>query len=277
MLTIHRAAPWALAALVLASHGASAAGISVDAGLTPPEDRWIIRTQLRTMRRADDAGSGMTTFTVPVVLVYGLRPDLTVLARLAYARRDAGGASMNGFTDLRLLAKYRLLRLNTREFTIGLAPVLSLELPVGQASFGSHTWDGSAGIFLSGRHGPWGVDLNLSYSVNGLGGPDPDGTDPGDQLTVDVAFARQISLDADAAGALAPVLELSYARTWPDKEDGADTPGTGEGTVLLSPGFKLSFSSWFFEALLQIPVWSETSGTSLPRRPGVILGIRLLH
>ncbi|MHC4559338.1 MAG: hypothetical protein ACYS80_18760, partial [Planctomycetota bacterium] len=41
-----------LNALVLES--ARAGGISVDAGLTPAEDRWIFRTQLRYMQRKDD-------------------------------------------------------------------------------------------------------------------------------------------------------------------------------------------------------------------------------
>ncbi len=32
----------------------NAGGISVDAGLTPPEDRWILRTQVSYRERRDD-------------------------------------------------------------------------------------------------------------------------------------------------------------------------------------------------------------------------------
>ena len=48
-----------------------AAGISVDAGLTPAEDRWILRTQLRYMQRDDDPTSmdrKMDKYTLNTVL-----------------------------------------------------------------------------------------------------------------------------------------------------------------------------------------------------------------
>ncbi|MHC4154319.1 MAG: hypothetical protein ACYST6_05290, partial [Planctomycetota bacterium] len=43
-----------VAVLAGGTTNAGAAGISVDAGLTPPEDRWIIRNQVRYMTREDD-------------------------------------------------------------------------------------------------------------------------------------------------------------------------------------------------------------------------------
>ncbi len=58
---------------VLISENANAAGISVDAGLTPPEDRWIIRTQFRYMKRKNDPtpmNQKMDTYAFPVVIAY---------------------------------------------------------------------------------------------------------------------------------------------------------------------------------------------------------------
>ncbi|MHC4362719.1 MAG: hypothetical protein ACYSTZ_07820, partial [Planctomycetota bacterium] len=55
---------------------AGAAGISVDAGLTPPEDRWIIRNQVRYMTREDDPtgmNREMSMYAFPIVVAYGLR------------------------------------------------------------------------------------------------------------------------------------------------------------------------------------------------------------
>ncbi len=54
---------------------ANASGISVNAGLTPPEDRWIIRTQFRYMQRKDDPApmnQKMDTYAFPVVVAYVL-------------------------------------------------------------------------------------------------------------------------------------------------------------------------------------------------------------
>ncbi len=74
----------AVVRLALVPASANAAGISVDAGLTPAEDRWIFRTQVRYMRRKDDPthmGRKMSTYAFPVVLAYGVRPDLTLMIR----------------------------------------------------------------------------------------------------------------------------------------------------------------------------------------------------
>ncbi len=68
----------------LISEQATAAGISVDAGLTPPEDRWIIRSQFRYMHRKNDPtpmNQKMDTYTFPLVVAYGFRPDLTLMIR----------------------------------------------------------------------------------------------------------------------------------------------------------------------------------------------------
>ena len=63
---------------------AGAGGISVDAGLTPPLDRWIVKTQTRFMRLGDDStqmNRKMNMYMFPVIVAYGLRPDLTVMLR----------------------------------------------------------------------------------------------------------------------------------------------------------------------------------------------------
>lgn len=57
-----------------------AVGISIDAGLTPPEGRWILRTQVRSMSRTAPDGMSdatMDRLMVPFVVVHGLRPQLT--------------------------------------------------------------------------------------------------------------------------------------------------------------------------------------------------------
>ncbi|MFC1692852.1 hypothetical protein ACFL1R_05055 [Candidatus Latescibacterota bacterium] len=78
---------------------AYAGGISFDAGLTPPEDRWILRTQVRYMQRNDDPspmGREMSTLMLPVVLAYGFRPDLTIMVRQSVISREM---SMTGITE----------------------------------------------------------------------------------------------------------------------------------------------------------------------------------
>ncbi len=132
---------------------AYAGGISFDAGLTPPDDRWILRTQVRYMQRNDDPspmGREMSMLMFPVVLAYGLRPDLTIMVRQSVISREmsmTGNSEKNsGLGDLFILAKYRAYRLNTPDYTFGIAPTLGLEIPSGIKTFSSETWDLNAGL-----------------------------------------------------------------------------------------------------------------------------------
>ncbi|MHC4891504.1 MAG: transporter, partial [Planctomycetota bacterium] len=144
----------AVAQLALVSASAKAAGISVDAGLTPPEDRWIFRTQMRYMQRKDDPtlmDRKMSTYAFPIVLAYGLRPDLTLMVRQTVKREEmsmAGSSNKDtGLGDLFVLGKYKLYRRNTRKYTFGIASTLGLEFPTGDDDFSSETWDLKPGLF----------------------------------------------------------------------------------------------------------------------------------
>lgn len=151
--------------------GALAGGISIDTGLTPPEDRWILRTQLRFMPRRGDPtpmDRKMRTYAVPVVLAYGLRHDFTLILKGTALHRERlmGGDArrQTGFGDLSVLGKYQLYRLNTAEHTLGMAATLGLDAPTGADPFSSETWDLKPGLYGSWRRGPWAMDLNLSYA-----------------------------------------------------------------------------------------------------------------
>jgi hypothetical protein len=265
------------------SNSANAAGISVDAGLTPPEDRWILRTQVRYRERRDDPtdmNRKMETYVLPVVLAYGLRSDLTLLIRqrvISHKMSAKGTTDRNeGFGDLFILAKYRAYRLNTPNYTLGIAPTIGLEFPTGHDSFTSDTWDLKPGLFFSGRRGPWAVDLNIAYKWNGFADRGKDGRDPGDEVSLDLAFAHQFSIGGRGFASLAPVLELTYNHIWTDEKRGHDIDNTGETFFYLSPGIKFSTSSLILEALVQIPVWQDQKGSQLEQDVGILAGVRFL-
>jgi hypothetical protein len=267
----------------LLAAGALAGGISVDAGLTPAEDRWIFRTQLRYMHRNDDPtpmGREMSRYVVPVVLAYGLQPNLTLMVRQMVVHQGMTMMSSTerntGRGDLFILAKYRAYRRNTSRYTLGIAPTLGLELPTGDDSFTSETWDLNAGLYISGRSGPWAKDFNIAYAWNGAAGRGKDDVKPGDELSLDWAVAHQFNMDEKASLALAPVMELSYVNVRPDRADGQDMSNTGESVLYLSPGGKCSMSWLILEALVRIPVWQDQRGSQLERDIGMLIGSRLM-
>ncbi len=261
---------------------ANAGGISFDAGLTPPYDRWILRTQVRYMQRQDDPSPmnrEMSTFMFPVVLAYGLRPDLTIMMRQSVISREmsmTGNTDKNsGLGDFFILAKYRAYRLNTPNYTLGIAPTLGLELPSGGDTFTSETWDVNAGLYTSWRSGLWAADSNIAYMWNGFAGAE-NSTDPGDELSFNLAFAYQFIFGERARSSLAPVLELNFNHISVDRLDGHDVSNTGETFMHLSPGIKFTTSSLILEILLQNPVWQRQKGSQLKRNVGIIVGSRIL-
>ncbi len=256
----------------------SAAGISVDAGLTPAEDRWILRSQVRYMSRGEEPGGKVQRFVFPVVLAYGVRSDVSLFVRQTFIRSDrtvlGDSSTDSGRGDTYLFAKYRAYRFNSRRITFGIAPTLGVEFPNGEDGFTSDTWDLRAGFYTSARTHTWSSDVNITYTWNDLAG-DAELT-PGDALSLDAAVAYQFILDDSGSITASPVLEVSYLKVWPHQIDGRDTIDTGERVLYLSPGAKLSTSSIIVEGLVRIPVSNDLDGIQLERNVEGLFGVRFL-
>ena len=266
-------------ALIL--ENARAAGISIDAGLTPPEDRWIIRTQFRYMQRKDDPApmnQKMDTYAFPLVIAYGFRPDLTLMVRQTVKHRNMSmGGSISrdtGLGDLFILGKYKLYRRNTREYAFGIASTLGVEFPTGDDDFSSETWDLEPGLFASWRSGPWASDFSIAYKWNGFADRGKNGLNPGNELSVDLALAHQFSIGEKADMSLTPVLEFNYKHALPDRLSGHDVSNTGESLFFVSPGLKFTKLSFILEVLLQFPVWQDQEGSQLKQGTRLIVGTR---
>jgi len=267
--------------LLVCSSATMAGGISADAGLTPAQDKWMVRTQIRFLERTDDPSAmkrEMDMYMFPLVVAYGIRPEVTVMIRQAYMNRDMTMNSVtttsSGFGDLMVMVKYRALRHNTRNYTFGLAPTLAVEFPTGRKAFTSDGTNMKMGLYVSGRRGPWASDLNANFTINGsLGG----GSDRVRNQIVEItaAAARQFSLDSRARSALAPVVEISYGNRTPDRKSGIDLPNSGESWLNLSPGVKYTRSRIILEGLVQVPIWQNQIGVQTERGICVLFGIRL--
>lgn len=274
---------WATLLTLLIGAPVNGAGISVDAGLTPPEDRWILRNQLRYTTRKNDQTSmdrHRSIYKFPTVLAYGVTSDFSVMVRQSIQHRDMDMMGENdkdtGLDDLFFLVKYKLFRENTSEYTFGTAATLGFEFPTGAEDFTSDTWDIMPGIYSSWRKGPLASDLQIAYKWNGFADRGENGLNPGNELHLDFAWSYQFSLTNDSSITLAPVLELSYRNIAPDRRNDRNLPDTGENVVYVSPGLKFTRGSFIMEALLQIPVWQDQKGSMLERGVGVIVGTRFL-
>jgi hypothetical protein len=239
---------------------------------------------MRFMQRADDPtamGREMKMYMFPAVVAYGLKPNLTLLVRQAAGRSEMlmndVSDSRSGLTDLFLLAKFRMSRINTADYTVGMAPTIGLEIPTGQEGFTSDSWDLHLGYFVSGRTGPWGVDLNWLYIWNGMAKTGDSDFEMGDEYSLDAAFAYQHGFGEDSEHAFAPVLELNYKKINSNSIDDMVVENTGESFLQVSPGFKFTRSSFIVESLLQFPVWQDQRGLQTERDFGFLVGVRYMY
>ena len=256
-------------------------GISIDAGLTPPQGRWILRTQVRSMSRTAPEGTTdarMDRLMVPLVVVHGLRPQLTLGLRQIIDWRSmtmmGNENNESGFSDLYVFAKYKILRINTRSYTLGIAPLVGVEAPTGSSGISSEYWSINTGLFISGRAGTWGADLSMGYRIRGVANVPADNPDPGNEWGLNLALARQFPVGGSSRTALAPVLEISWKDTASDKAEGIETPNSGESVFTLAPGVKYTRGDLIIEGLVQFPVSQDQKGMQMEVGNMYLFGIR---
>ena len=262
---------------------ASFGQISVDAGLTPSEDRWILRFQTRYMERENRTSLNtnyMKSYSVNGVVAYGIRRDLTLIIRNRHQFQDMKmnehKSSFNGFGDLTLITKYAFYRINNPDYIFGLAGTIGIDVPVGHELITSETWNLHFGLFSSLKHNFDSFDFNISYSFNGLTKRD-DNIRPGNQLSLDLAYTRQIIIGTGSDITFAPVLELKFINTKPDEINDNNLKNNGESLLFLSPGFKITISSIIFESLVLFPVWQEQGNNQMRFNIMGLIGIRYMY
>ncbi len=256
-----------LAFLLPLAFNSKAEGISVDAGLTPAQDRIIVRMQYRNIinKMGDNR---MVMHMMPVVVAYGLSPDITLMMRNGYRAVGENETMMemeSQWMDPFLMGKVKLYRLNARNYTIGVAGFAGTSFPIRNGST-SKTYSPVVGLNASYRPGLWSFDLNNAYEwVNYHSGEKQSETR---QMHLNLAISRNIILPGIENWVLAPVQEFSFVN---------DNPASSESSAhgFISPGFQIVSPHLKFEGLYQIAVnSSKSAGVTYGNR--LILGLRLM-
>ena len=243
-----------------------AEGISVDAGLTPAQDRIVVRLQYRNILN-QMGDNDMVMHMMPLVVVYGLTSDVTVMLRNVYRAVGTNETMMemdNRFMDPFLMGKVKLYRRNTRDYSLGVAGFTGTTFPILNSSV-PKTYSPVLGVNASFRPGLWSFDLNNAYNWVNYNTEEKESA--AKQIQVNLAVSRNIFLPDVENWILAPVQEFSFVR---------DNPATGESGSygFISPGFQLVSPHVKFETLYQIPV--NSSKTAMDYGGRLILGLRFM-
>ena len=248
-------------------------GISVDAGLTPAQDRWILRSQYRLINMYN---SGTETYihSFPLVVVYGVTSNITLMMRQSYMIKNVISnekISQNGFNDPYILIKIKAFRKNTSKYTFGIAPTIATNIPVGNNQINNNIWSPKTGVNCSFRYRFWSSDLNVSYTFQDLTNTATKSYN--DIININSAFSRLVPFKNNTDILISPVVEFSYLHEF----NTVNTTGIFTAKKLFgSPGFKMVYSSFVFEALYQIPLYQNTSEAVMKSKGNFIIGIRYM-
>jgi hypothetical protein len=255
--------------LALAFGDLKAGGISVDAGITPGQDRFILRSQYRFMSMENDM---MTRYTrmVPLVLAYGVTSGITVLARGMYVHHKASDNNEieHGINDPFILAKFRLYRKNTENYVLGIAPHIASNLPIGSLEISDRTWNPELGLNISYRPRFFSLDISASYILSDV--TKKLAVKPGNIFSLNTAFSGLIPLKTRTSSALSPVIELTYSSQSP----GGVIPK--RDILFVSPGVSFIYANLALEALVQLPIFQEGNMSMMDQNPRLILGLKFM-
>ncbi|WP_053185871.1 hypothetical protein [Sunxiuqinia dokdonensis] len=244
-----------------------AEGISVDAGLTPAQDRIVVRLQYRNMLM-QMGDNDIVMHMMPVVVAYGLTPDITVMLRNIYRSVGTNETMMemdNRWMDPFLMGKVKLYRRNTRAYSLGVAGFAGTTFPVLNSS-SSKTYSPVLGLNASFRPGLWSFDLNNAYEWVNYN--TEENQPAARQLQLNLAVSHNILVPGIENWILSPVQEFSFI---------SDSPVTGESSSygFISPGLQIVSPYVKFEALYQIAL-NSSQNTGLKNGNRLILGLRFL-
>lgn len=246
-------------------------GISFDAGLTPAQNRLILRSQFRSFS-ASDAAVTTRTQVVPLVVAYGVRPGITLMMRNMYMRQTMDGSNdvMNRLMDPLLLAKFRLYRKNTANWVLGLAPHLATNMPIGLSGMNTRSWNPEIGMNTSFRPRFLSFDLSAVYQLHDVFAQHE--SIGGGEFRVNSAFSSVVPVTREGEIAIAPVLEMNYLRS----NNGEMDRSLFQQLLFVSPGASLISSILTLEMLLQVPVYQEDPVSNTDQGARIIAGLKLM-
>ena len=254
----------------------------MDAGLTPAQNRWMIRVQARQMSMSNQNAlpeSSMQTNATVLMLAYGLRPNLTLIGMQGWMNRSMNmmGSSQttSGSADLNLLLKYRVYRHNTRVHTLGIAATSKLTIPSGYNAFSDGYYSFTPGFYLSYRRENWAFDASATYRIQNLFESSTPENKRGSDINWDGAIAHQFSIGSNRNFAIAPVLEGNLSISKPSQA-AHDLVVNKMTVLLLSPGLKVTYSSLILEALIQKPIFENVPSGSMQTDFRARIGFRYM-
>ena len=279
--------PVACAALLALPTSVFAVAINSDVGLTPAKYQWIVRSQLRYAKKADDPtpqDRELEVFTLPQTLVYGFTERLAMILKVPFLNKEldqtSGGSRISrkdaGVGDIDLTVKYRLYTRDYPTATSRLSALVGTDLPTGQSGdadargklardlqLGSGSADPRLGVAYTWQSLEDEWDASLTYRFKTTANK----FEFGDVLSYTVAYQRRVwPAELPDRGLYAQwnvVLEANGEWKQKAKDHGRRVDNTGGHILFLSPGLQVATERFVVEASIQLPALQNLNGNQL--------------
>lgn len=273
-------------ALLLASAAPDAAGpITFNTALPISTGEGLVQGNAMVVRgSAATMDQELTGVAFPLVLAYGLTPDLALFAvapvfvhKSLNVTTPMGRISRgsNGFGDSLFLGRYTLLEIDHPGSTFRLAPFVGLQTPTGDdhrsdrfgtlprpLQPGSGAWDPQFGSILTYQTLNWEFDADAGYQFNTTA----DGFSFGDEAFTDQSIQYRLwprELGSGVPGFLYAVLESDLIWTAKNMMNGQVDSNSGGLIWYLAPGFEYVTERFVLETAVQFPAVTSLNGAGL--------------
>jgi hypothetical protein len=203
-------------------------------------------------------------FITSAELAYGVTEDFQIGGSIGYyVGHDFRGADLqddgsietsttnpDGFTDLGIMGKYRLLRGKPGNLSL----IGGVVIPTGRANVALGNAERLSPTDQPGT-GRWGIPLGLGYSrfltpnitvdasVLYTYRFEKDGFKVGDRLDTGLALAYRLTDSIKTFPQYSVFAELNDVYLFNDRVEGENDPNSGSNTLYITPGFRVRFNS----------------------------------
>lgn len=273
--------------VLLRSPSVSAVSINSDVGLTPAKHQWIIRSQVRYTKKADDPTSAdrqLEIFALPQTLVYGWSERFSTILTIPFISKELDLTSSgnrisrkdSGIGDVEVLGKYRFYTRDYPAATSRFSLLAGTDLPTGQSgdadSRGKLPRDlqlgsGSADPLIGAAYTWQSLDNEWDASMTYQFKTTANKFEFGDVLNYTVAYQQRIwPVQLPERGLYTQwniVLEANGQWAQKVKDHGNRVDNTGGHLLFISPGLQVATERFVIETSIQLPALQNLNGNQL--------------
>lgn len=287
-----------VAAMVVVPPPASAGPITFLSALPVTQGQGIFRIQGMFMAFGEDPlplDRDLGVRAVPLAVVYGATPKLALFAVAPVLSKELEldtpvgrrTRDVTGLGDMTFLARYTIVRVDSRAGTFRIAPFAGVEAPTGEdddrdalgrlpppLQLGSGSWDPKVGLVVTRQTLGWELDTAVSYQAN----REANGFEFGDELRWDASYQHRVwprQLGGGVPGFLYAVLESNVIHQRRSEAAGLEDPDSGGTVWFVAPGVQYVRKRFGVESVVQIPVAQDLNGSQVERDPIVTVSLRV--